>query len=55
MCVRFMLSTLAGLQQRLHFAQGKHAILLPLVAKELTRIFGTALHFDCQPLHSGPI
>ncbi len=37
------------------FAQGKHAILLPLVAKELTRIFGTALHFDRQPLRSGPI
>ncbi|CAK9216735.1 unnamed protein product, partial [Sphagnum troendelagicum] len=45
MCVRFMLSTLCGIATKATFAQEKHAILLPLVAKELTRIFGTALHF----------
>jgi hypothetical protein len=44
-----------GITKKATFAQGKHAILLPLVAKELTRIFGTALHFDRQPLHSAPI
>jgi hypothetical protein len=44
-----------GIATKATFAQGKHAILLPLVAKELTRIFGTALHFDRQPLHSAPI
>ncbi|CAM6043769.1 unnamed protein product, partial [Sphagnum compactum] len=34
-----------GIATKATFAQGQHAILLPLVAKELTNCFGTAMHF----------